>query len=200
VSYGPPPGYPQQPQYGPPPGYPGYGPPQRYGPPQGTNSNALAYVSALLFVVCGVLALVATIIGWDGTAESPDLVVAIPGLAFSDDITGNVDFAISAGMTVACSTLTFALVLFFRLDFVRWVLGIIGALVTVYYVYAVIKLLSDGAGDFIAMVIVSLLLWAAATVVVLLPATGRAMRGYQRKLAGHPQQQYPPQQQMGYPY
>jgi hypothetical protein len=195
VSYGPPPGYPQQPQYGPPQGYPGYGPPQRYGPP----STALAYVSALLFIVCGVLALVATIIGWDGTAESPDLVVAIPGLAFSDDITGNVDFAISTGMTVACTTLTFALVLLFRLDFVRWVLGVLGALVTVYYVYAIIKLLSDGGGRYIAMVIVSFALWAAATVVVLLPATGRAMRGYQRRLAGPPQQ-YPPQQQMGYPY
>jgi hypothetical protein len=158
----------------------------------------LAYISAVGFLICGVLALIATIIGWDGTSESPDLVVAIPGLAFSDDVTGNVDFAISAGMTVACSTLTFALVLFFRLDFVRWVLGFIGGVVTVYYVYAVIKLLSDDLGDYIAMVVVSLLLWAAATVLVLLPATGRAMRGYQRKLAGPPQQ-YPPQQ-MGYPY
>ena len=194
MSYGPPPGYPQ-PQYGPPQGYPGYGPPQPYGRP----STALGYVSALLFVVCGALALVATIIGWDGSADSPDLVIAIPGLAFSDDITGNVDFGISAGMTVACSTLTFALLLFFRLDFVRWVLGVIGALVTVYYVYAIIKLLSDDLGDYIAMVIVSFALWAAATVVVLLPATGRAMRGYQRRLGGHPQQ-YPPQQQMGYPY
>lgn len=196
MSYGPPPGYPQQPQYGPPPGYPGYGPPQAYGPP----STALAYISALLFIVCGALALVATIIGWDGSAESPDLVIAIPGLAFSDDITGNVDFAISTGMTVACTTLTFAVLLLFRLDFVRWVLGVVGALVTVYYVYAIIKLLSDGGGRYVAMVIVSFALWAAATVVVLLAATGRAMRGYQRKLAHYPpQQQYPPQQ-MGYPY
>ena len=193
VSYGPPPGYPQQPQYGPPQGYPGYGPPQQYGPP----STGPAYISALLFLICGALALVATIIGWDGTAESPDLVIAIPGLAFSDEVTGNVDFAISAGMSVACSTLTFALVLFFRLDFMRWLLGVVGGLVTVYYIYAIIKFLSDDLGDYIAMVIVSFALWAAATVVVLLPATGRAMRGYQRKLAGYPQ---PPQQQMGYPY
>jgi hypothetical protein len=193
VSYGPQPGYPQQPQYGPPQGYPGYGPPQQYGPP----STAPAYISALLFLICGALALVATIIGWDGTAESPDLVIAIPGLAFSDEVTGNVDFAISAGMSVACSTLTFALVLFFRLDFVRWLLGVVGGLVTVYYIYAIIKFLSDDLADYIAMVIVSFALWAAATVVVLLPVTGRAMRGYQRKLVGYPQ---PPQQQMGYPY
>jgi hypothetical protein len=179
--------------YGPPQGYPGYGPPQQYGPP----STALAYVSALLFLICGALVLAATIIGWNGTAESPDLVIAIPGLAFSFDLTNNVDFAISAGMTVACSTLTFALLLFFRLDFVRWVLAVVGGLVTVYYLYAIIKFLSDDLADVIAMVIVSFALWAAATVVALLPATGRAMRGYQRKLAGY--QQYPPQQ-MGYPY
>jgi hypothetical protein len=97
-------------------------------------------------------------------------------------------------MSVACSTLTFALVLFARLDFVRWILGFIGGLVTVYYVYAIIKLLADGGGEFIAMVLVSFLVWTAATVLVLLPATGRAMRGYQRKLAQHPPQP------MGYPY
>jgi hypothetical protein len=197
VSYGPQPGYPQQPNYGPPPGYPGYGygPPQRYGPP----STALAYVSALLFLICGILALVIAIIGFDGSSDNVDMLVALVGLAFSDDLTGNIDFAVSATMTVACSTLTFALALFARLDFLRWLLGFIGGVVTVYYVYALIKTLSDGGGEFIAMIIVSFLLWTAATVVVLLPATGRAMRGYQRKLAQYPPQQYPPQQ-MGNPY
>ncbi len=194
VSYGPQPGYPQQPPYGPPGygGYPGYGPPQPYGPP----GTAIAYVCAVLFLVCGILALVTAIVSWDGSAENVDLVVATIGAAFSDDITGNIDFAISATMTVACSTLTFAIVLFFRLDFVRWILGFVGGLVTVYYVYAIIKLLTDGGGEFIAMILVSFLVWAAATVLVLLPATGRAMRGYQRRLAGY--QQPPPP--MGYPY
>jgi hypothetical protein len=192
--YGPPPGQPYGPQYGPPPGYPGYGPPQRYGPP----SNALAYVCAGLFLICGVLALLTAIVGWDGESDNVDLLVAMVGAAFSQDITGNVDFAVSVSMSVACSTLTFALVLFARLDFVRWLLGFIGGLVTVYYLYAIIKLLADGGGEFIAMVLVSFLAWAAATVLVLLPATGRAMRGYQRKLAQYPAQ-YPPQQ-MGYPY
>jgi hypothetical protein len=191
VSYGPQPGYPQQPQYGPP---HGYGPPQRYGPP----GTAMAYVCAVLFLVCGVLALITAIVSWDGSTDNVDLLVATVGAAFSDDVTGNIDFAISVTMTVACSTLVFALILFARLDFVRWVLGFIGGVVTIYYVYAIIKILSDGGGEFIAMVVVSFVSWAAATVLVLLPATGRAMRGYQRKLQ-YPQQPYPPQQ-MGYPY
>jgi hypothetical protein len=216
VSYGPQPGYPQQPQpgqpygqphggqyggqYGQQPGgYPGYGPPPGYGGPPGYGApgTAIAYVSAVLFLICGILALVIAIVSWDGTSENVDMLVATVGAAFSGDITGNIDFAIAATMTAACSTITFAVVLFFRLDFVRWLLGFVGGIVTVYYVYAVIKLLSDGGGDYIAMIVVSLLLWAAATVVVLLPATGRAMRGYQRKLAGHAQG---PQQPMGYPY
>lgn len=203
MSYGPQPGHPQpygqQPGYGPPgygqPGYgpPGYGPPGYGQQPYGGPNNAMAYVCAGLFLICGVLALVTAIIGWDGTADNIDMLVALVGAMFSEDVTGNLDFAISVTMSVACSTLTFALVLFARLDFVRWLLGFIGGLVTVYYVYAVIKLLADGGGEFIAMVLVSLLLWAAATVLVLLPVTGRAMRGYQRKLAqGGYQQGYRP--------
>jgi hypothetical protein len=204
VSYGHQPGYPQNPYgqqyqqpygqpygYGQQPGHPGgYGSPG-YGPP----SPALAYISAVVFLICGILALVTAIVSWDGTSENIDLVVATIGLAFSEDLTGNIDFAISATMTVACSTLVFALVLFARLDFVRWLLAFIGGLVTVYYIYATIKVLSEeGGGEVIAMILVSLLAWAAATVLVLLPGTGRAMRGYQRKLG-----QYPPQP-TGYPY
>ena len=195
MSYGPPPGYPQ-PQYGPQPGYPGYGQPygQPYGRPPGPPSTALAYVSAGLFLICGILALVIAIGGWDVSLEEIDMVVALVGAQFGKEIVGNGDAAVAATMTAACSTLTFAVVLLFRLDFVRWLLAFVGGLVSVYYLYAVIKLLADGGGEFIAMVLVSFLLWTAATVVVLLPATGRAMRGYQRKLG-----QYPPQP-MGYPY
>lgn len=204
MSYGPQPGYPPPPQYGPqhapqfgphyaseygpPPGYPGYGPPQRPG-------TAAAYVCAGLFLICGVLALITAIVGWDGTATNVDMLVALVGAAFTEDVTGNVDFAVSATMTVACSTLVFALVLLTRLDAVRWLLGVVGGLVTVYYLYAIIKLLADGGAEFVALVLVSFLLWTAATVVALLPATGRAMRGFQRRLA-----HYPPRQPMGGPY
>jgi hypothetical protein len=170
------------PQYGhypPPPGYNPYaGPPYR---PAGPN-NTLAYVCAGLFLVCGVLALVVAIVGWDGTSSDIDMLVALIGAAFSDEFTGNLDFAISFTISVACTTITFALVLLARVDFVRWILAFVGALVCVYYLYGVIKLLADGGGRYIVMVLVSLLLWGAATVLVLLPGTGRAMRGYQRKL------------------
>jgi hypothetical protein len=202
VSYGQQPGYPQNP-YGQPYGQPyaqqygqAYG--QGYGPPGGgAPSTALAYITAVVFLICGILALVIAIISWDGQSGSIDIVAAAIGLAFSEDLTGNIDFAIAATMTAACSTLTFALILFARLDFVRWLLAFVGGLVTVYYIYATIKILSDGGGEFIAMVIVSLLAWAAATVLVLLPGTGRAMRGYQRKLGQYPQY---PAQPTGYPY
>lgn len=200
VSY-PPQGYGPQgyPPYGPPP--PGYGP---Y-PPQ-RPSTALAYITAIMFVVCGALALILAIVGWGGAdLDNIKMVVAMPGLAFSDDLTGNVDFAVSFTMTVACTTLTFALVLFARQEFARWILAVVGALVTVYYVYAIIDILStDGGGELIAMPLVSWLLWLGATVLAVLPATGRAMRGKQNVppgLAppGYPPPGYPPQQPGGYP-
>lgn len=171
--------YPPQPGYYPPQhGYNPYGPPRPPGP-----NNAPAFLSAGLFLLCGVLALIITIISWEGDSDNVDVVIALVAAAFTEDVTGNLDFAISVSMSVACTTLTFALLLFARLDFVRWILAFVGALVTVYYLYAIIKVLSDGGGEFIAMILVSFLLWTAATVVVLLPHTGRAMRGYQRKLA-----------------
>lgn len=187
--------YPPQPGYHAPP--PGYGPYRPAGP-----NNTPAYLSAGLFLICGVLALVTAIVGWSGTSDNVELVIALVGATFSEDVTGNRDFAISFTMSVACTTLTFALVLLARLDFVRWILGFVGALVSVYYIYAIIKILSDGAGEYVAMVIVSFLLWTAATVLVLLPHTARAMRGYQRKLAQYGYQpQYPQQPPMGYrPY
>jgi hypothetical protein len=186
VSYPPqghgPPGYPP---YGPPP--PGYGP---YG--VGRPSTALAHVTAIVFVVCGALALILAIVGWNGTSDSTEMLLALVGAAFTEELTGNVDFAISATMTVACTTLLFALVLFARLEFTRWILAIVGALTTAYYVYAIIWVLSHDGGEYIAMVLVSWLLWLAATVLAVLPATGRAMR--RRQPAGPPG--YPP---VGYP-
>jgi hypothetical protein len=186
VSY-PPPGYgPQgyQPHGAPPPGYPPYG----HGGRPGTS---LGYVTAILFLVCGALALMLALAGWSGSAEDPDLTVALVGLAFTEDITGNIDFAISATMTVACTTLTFGLAMFARLEFLRWVLAVVGGITTVYYVYAIIWVLSEDAGEYIGMVLVSWVLWLGATVVAVLPQTGRAMRGKQRQfMQGYPG--YPP--------
>jgi hypothetical protein len=119
---------------------------------------------------------------------------ALVGAAFTDDLTGNVDFAISASMTVACTSILFGLVMFARLEAIRWLLAVVGALMTVYYVYAIIWILSNDGGEFIAMVLVSWLLWLAATVVAVLPVTGRAMRRRQRPGPGGPPgyQGYPP--------
>jgi hypothetical protein len=185
VSYPPPgygpPGYPPPPGYGP---YPGHG---------GPRSNALAYVTAILFVVCGGLALLVAIFGWNGTSDNPDMIVALIGLALKDDLSGNADFAISITMSVACTAITFGLVLFARLEFVRWILGVLGGLVTLYYLYAIIKLLSDGGGEYIAVVLLSWLLWLAATVLVALPHTGRTMR--RKQPTG-----FPPAYPQGYPH
>jgi hypothetical protein len=186
VSY-PPQGYgPQgyQPYGPPPPGYPPYG----YGPP----SPALAYVTAVAFVVLGLLSLMFAINGWDGTSDNGTLMAALVGVAFTEDLTGNVDFAISATMSVACSAILFGLALFARLEFVRWILAVLGVLVTVYYLYAIIWILSNDAGKVVGMALVSWVLWLAATVLAVLPATGRAMRGRAQApfppQPGHPQQ------------
>lgn len=191
VSY-PPPGYGPQ-------GYQSYGPPPPgYGPYGGRPSTALAYVTAVVFVVCGGLALTLAIIGWDGSSDSVTMLLALVGAAFSEEVTSNLDFAISVSMTVACTTLLFALILFARLGFVRWILAVIGALVSAYYIYAIIWVLSHDGGEYIAMVLVSFVLWLAATVFAILPATGRAMRGRQAPPPSYPQPGYP-QAGPGYP-
>lgn len=187
--------YPPQ-GYGPQ-GYPPYGsPPPGYGPyGYGRPSPALAYVTAVVFIVCGALSIMLAINGWDGTSDNGTLMAALIGVAFTDDLTGNVDFAIAATMSVACTVLLFGLLQLTRLGFVRWILAVVGGLVTVYYLYAIIWVLSNDAGDYIAMVLVAWVLWLFATVLAALPATGRAMRprlpagmppGYQQPGPGYP--------------
>lgn len=171
VSYPQQPGY--QPQYGPPPGY-GYPPPPQYGRP----STAIAYVAALVAVVGCALMVTWAGISWDGTSTNYDARAAVFGMAFSADLTGNVDFAITASMITAGVTLLFALLLLARLEFVRWVLAVLGGLITAYYVYAVIYLLSHEASKFVGLALLMLVLWLAVTVLVIIPPAGRAMRSY----------------------
>jgi hypothetical protein len=179
------PGYPQG--YGQGPGYGaghGYGgPPPPYGPQR--PSTAIAYVCVVLFLLCGAFALIGAIVGWDGSSDSADMMASLIGIAFTEDLTGNVDFAISTSLSVACTTLIFALVLISRLEFVRWVLGFVGAVTSVYYIYAIIWLLSNDGEEVIAVPLLAWVLWTGATVLVLLPQTRRAMRGYQQKAYGH---------------
>lgn len=185
--------------YGPTP--PGYGP-YAYGPP----SKALAYVTAIVFIVCGALALMAAIVSWDGTTEAVSIVLSVIGFAFKPENKTNFDFAIVITMIVACTTLLFAVVMFARLEFVRWILAVLGALVTLYYIYAIIWVLTHDGGEYIAMVLVAWLVWLAGTVLAVLPATGRAMRRRQPPMGppggypGYPQPPgYPQGYQQGYP-
>jgi hypothetical protein len=171
---------------------PGYAP--YHHPYQARPGTALAYVAAGLFLCCSALSLVFAVIGWDGSADKPEAMAALVGIVFSEDLTGNVDFAISATMTVACSVATFAIVLLFRVNVVRWILGVIGVIVTGYYVYALIYLLAHDAGSVVSLVVTALILWLATTVVALIPPTGKAMRGFQRRLG----QPGPPMNPYGY--
>ncbi|CAM3677603.1 hypothetical protein KIPE111705_20100 [Kibdelosporangium persicum] len=158
--------------------YPGPGWPQ---PPYGgyapRHNTAPAYIAAALFFLCAVFSLVVSIISWDGTTTSVEAVISVPGMAFAEDVTGNVDFGIATGISVACTFALFAILLAARLAFARWILVVLGAVVVLYYIYAVIRVLVDGGGEFIAALALSLVLWLLAEIVVLLPAVGEAMRG-----------------------
>jgi hypothetical protein len=171
----------------PPSGYPSYG----YG--YGRPSTALAYVTAIVFLVCGGLALMAAIVSWDGTTDSVEIVLSVIGFAFKPEHRTNFDFAIVITMIVACTTILFAALMFARLEFVRWVLAVLGALVTVYYVYDIIWILSHDGGRYIALVMIAWVVWLAGTVLAVLPATGRAMRRRQPfGPPGYPPPGYPP--------
>lgn len=173
--YGGQPGYPPQQGYGPP-GYPyPYGGP----PPQGT---AMAYVAAALFLPAIVYTYIVAFFGMDtsnvtgeGTAQ---FFSSLPGLAFSEDATGNQDFAIALSFSLASTALALALALCFRLGFVRWILAGLSIIAVGYYVYHVIWIFTDGDGSLAGLSFVALGLWLIPSVVVLLPATGKAMRGY----------------------
>lgn len=168
---------------------PGYGP-YGYGPP----SPALGYITAVAFLVCGVMSLMFAISGFDGTGDNVQMLLAMIGVVFKDEVSGNFDYAVAITMSVACTTICLALVMFARLEFVRWVLVALGGLVAVYYLYAVIWILSNDGGEWIALALVTWLLWTAATIVAALPATGRAMRRRNRfPQPGFPQPGYPQQ-------
>jgi hypothetical protein len=189
-TYGPAPYGPQYggPQYGAPQfGAPQFGAPYPpwqvpYGPGFGyppRPSTAPAYVAAVLFIACGALSLVLAILGWSGGAD-PHVLAGLVGIISSSHLTGNADFAISATMTAACTTLTFALVLLARLTAVRWFLVVLGAVLAGYYLVAVFYLMAHHAASVTALPAAAFLLWLCATVVAALPATGRAMRRHRR--------------------
>jgi hypothetical protein len=141
------------------------------------------YLSAVLFLACSALSFILAFANWDGSQGSAAVIGALPGLSFSGDISGNIDFAISATMTVACSTAAFAVLQMFRLAFARWILVVIGAVVVIAYIYQLVDLLSNEGGDFIGLLILALALWIAAVVVAVLPVTNRAFAIPRRRAA-----------------
>jgi hypothetical protein len=164
--------------------YPGHVPPPAYPyPPPSVprrHSPIPAYVAALLFFGCGLVALLCAIVSWDGNG-SPYVIAAVIGVVYTHRITGNIDFGISMTMSVACTTLTFAAVLLARLELVRWILAGLGGMVATYYAVAIIYLMVHGAFRVVALPAFAMCLWSAATVVTLLPVTARAMRRVRRR-------------------
>lgn len=155
--------------------YPAWPPQHAYAPPR--PSHAPAYITAALYGVCSIFALVVTLISWDGKSTSVEAVLTVPGMLLSEDITGNVDFGISMGMSVACTFALFAILLAARLSLARWLSAILGGLVVAYYLYAVIKVIADGGGKFVAALVLTLVLWLIAEILVFLPAVANSMRG-----------------------
>ncbi|MCG5220087.1 hypothetical protein [Streptosporangium sp. KLBMP 9127] len=135
------------------------------------------YIAVLLFGLCAVVSFIFAIITWDGTSRNLEVTTAVIGMAVTHYITGNIDFAISATLTVACTVALFAVLLAFRLGFARWVLAFVGGVVIAYYLYALLYVLINGGGGFVVLLALSLVLWISAVVTVLLPAVGRGLRG-----------------------
>lgn len=155
---------------------PGQYAPNRYLQPVRRPINPLpAYITGLLFVGCALLSFVLALLSWDGTGNRNAL-AAVVGILYSGRVTGNVDFGISMTMTVACTTLTFAVILLARLAFARWVLAALGGLIAAYYAAAIVYLVAHHAVNVIGLPMLAFLLWTAATAMSLAPFTAKAMR------------------------
>ncbi|WP_309117635.1 hypothetical protein [Saccharothrix sp.] len=167
---GPLPGQPS-PYPGMPPQYPGHpGPPRKPG-------TAAAVVTGLLFLPIVIYTYIAAILSWEGKPPSIHIGTSVLGGAVSGYITRNIDFAITISMIIASVVLVLALVQVFRVPGVRWGLVALGAVCTIYYVYAIIRFLSiGGPSEFVIMPLVCVLLWLVPTIVAALPAVGRASR------------------------
>ncbi|MEU7528591.1 hypothetical protein AB0A74_22865 [Saccharothrix sp. NPDC042600] len=173
--------YPGQPAAGPfpgpyagQPGMPGM-PPQYPAAPRGPSAAA-AVVAGLLFLPIVIYTFVAAVLSWEGKPPSIHIGASVLGAAVSGHITRNMDFAITISMIVASLVLVLALVQVFRVPGVRWGLVALGAVCTVYYTYATIRILAHGASEFVVMPLVCVLLWLVPTIVAALPAVGRASR------------------------
>lgn len=171
----PPVGYPGQPPY---PGQPYAGGPK---PP----SKAFAVVSALLFLPNVILLYVASMPFVADGRPSPHFWVSLIGIPFSEQVTGNIDFAVSVSLTVASVVLVLAVLLACRIPGVRWALVGIALLAVANYVYVVVDVLANIPGEFVVLPAIALLLWLASGLIAALPPVGRAMRGAKPRTPPH---------------
>jgi hypothetical protein len=161
-------------------------PPPPYGMPMRRPSSAMAYVTAGLFLAVSLLTLICGFINTGHSPKISDSLVAMVGFQFTEDATGNGDFAVSASLTVGFTVALFALLLLTRLNVFRWLLFALGLLLTFSYVWGLIWVIDKGGEDYLSLLIISMVLWLVATIAAAIPPTGHAMRGYQRRFATAP--------------
>ncbi|MET8797156.1 hypothetical protein ABZV91_12030 [Nocardia sp. NPDC004568] len=151
------------------------------------NPAPARYASGL-FGVCSLLCCALAVPAFDGAdADEATLLVALIGQAFSEHTTRNIDFGVSATITVGSTATLLAILLWFRFGFARLILVGLGTLTALYYLYASARLAEAGApAAFYLWPLIALALWTAATLVAALPVTGRAMRGHSASQPYHP--------------
>lgn len=183
-------------QYGQPPAGPGYGQPHGGFAPRGP-STAMAYVTAILYLPAIAILYLSAGVSTDPPQNEfgAHMNVTLTGLAFVDPSTDIVDAMIAVTFSYPSVLLLFVLLLFARLGFARWIAAGLGFLGFAYYAFALVKFLaigyevSSGSATYevtldiesaIFPAIVGLVL-LVASILAVLPATGRAMRGYRPK-------------------
>lgn len=180
------------------PGYgaPGYGQPGPWFGARGP-STAMAYVTAIAFLPAIAMLYLSAAVSTDPTPGdfAAHMRVLLTGSAFVDMSTDVVDAMIAVTFSYPSVLLLCAVLLLARLGVARWAAAVLGFLGFAYYVYAPVKLtmlgFEAGAGErsvrvelaaeyaTFPLIVASVLL--VASIVAVLPATGRAMRGYRPK-------------------
>ena len=189
-----------------------YGPPGYAASPAGPRkpSRAMAYVTAI--VLLPVITILSFAMG--STDYSPGefathMWVTMTGLALLNIYDETVDASIIATLVYVSILVLSAVLLFARVGFARWVAAGFGFLGFAYYVFAPIRftmigfaVVEDGRtvetelpGEFVVFPWIVAFLLLIASIMAVLPVTGRAMRGYKPKQPMGPSGYVPP----GYP-
>lgn len=157
-------------------GWPPQQPPPNWAP---RPSVAPAFFAGGLWLLVSVLCFVLAGLNSEdgkGIRQTPEAAVALLGLAFGRGVIGNGDPAIVATYVAGGVVLLFTALLLARLGFARWILAGLGFLVSIYYVFAVIRLTINHGGTLIIVPGLALMLWLAASMVSVIPPVGKAMR------------------------